>query len=117
MSKKPPISVHILDTSRGCPAAEVPIMLYKEENGTWKTVGSSQTNSDGRCDQFLTREEFSAGTFKIHYAVHEYFMKNLGFSFYPYIEVVFKIENASDNQNYHIPLLLSPYGYSTYRGS
>ncbi|XP_059618887.1 probable 5-hydroxyisourate hydrolase R09H10.3 [Phlebotomus argentipes] len=116
-SAKPPISVHILDTSRGRPATGVPITLYKEENGTWHTVGNGQTNADGRCETFLTREQFSSGTFKIHYAVEDYFMKNSGFSFYPYIEVVFKIDNAGNDQNYHIPLLLNPFGYSTYRGS
>uniref|UniRef100_A0A1L8DZ36 5-hydroxyisourate hydrolase n=1 Tax=Nyssomyia neivai TaxID=330878 RepID=A0A1L8DZ36_9DIPT len=117
MSKKPPISIHILDTSRGRPATGIPVTLFKENNGSWETIGSGQTNTDGRCDQFLTREQFSAGTYKMFYGVEDYFVKTTGFSFYPYIEVVFKIENAGNDQNYHIPLLISPFGYSTYRGS
>ncbi|GAB0095355.1 5-hydroxyisourate hydrolase [Sergentomyia squamirostris] len=114
---KPPISVHILDTSQGRPAAGVPITLFKLDGEIWAPLGGGLTNPDGRCTELLTRQQFTTGTYKIHYSVSDYLKATAGFTFYPYVEVVFQVDRAGDDHHYHIPLLLNPYGYSTYRGS
>ncbi|MEH6570183.1 MAG: hydroxyisourate hydrolase [Halioglobus sp.] len=110
------ITTHILDTALGSPAAGVTITLYHRVAGDWVKVGSGQTNADGRvpdlCPSDLVLE---AGTYRMHFAVSHYFDAINAPVFYPWAEVVFNI--AGDGQHYHIPLLLSPYSYSTYRGS
>lgn len=110
------ITTHILDTARGTPAAEVEISLHKLENNHWIDIGGGITNADGRvtnlCDQ---QPNLSAGTYKMHFATGDYFSNRGDAVFYPYAEVVFVI--GMNTAHYHIPLLLSPFGYSTYRGS
>ncbi|XP_078684060.1 5-hydroxyisourate hydrolase-like isoform X1 [Branchiostoma floridae x Branchiostoma belcheri] len=112
-----PITTHILDTSLGRPAADVPIKLYRrgERLGQeWTQVSSGQTNSDGRCNGLLNSLE--AGVYKITFETGTYFNKNgIRQYFYPYVDIVFEIHDPS--QHYHVPLLLNPFGYSTYRGS
>jgi len=112
-----PVSSHILDTTAGRPAAGVAITMSRMGgvNQAWTKVASRLTNEDGRASAFLTWEQFTPGTYKMHFATGQYFRGQEIESFYPYAEVVFEIKDPS--KHYHIPLLLNPFGYSTYRGS
>ncbi|MFK8048965.1 MAG: hydroxyisourate hydrolase [Halioglobus sp.] len=110
------ITTHILDTALGRPAAGVTITLYQQSADSWTEVGSGKTNEDGRIPNLYPKDEvLTAGTYRMHFALNRYFDSMDVPVFYPWAEVVFNIEG--DGQHYHIPLLLSPYGYSTYRGS
>jgi len=110
------ISTHILDTARGTPAANVSISLHKQKNDQWKRIGKGRTNTDGRVsDLYEQQSNLSAGVYKMHFKTGDYFSDIGDAVFYPYAEVVFVI--GKDTSHYHIPLLLSPFGYSTYRGS
>ena len=111
------ISTHILDTARGIPAANVNISLYrKKNNGQWDCIGKGKTDPDGRVKNLHeSQPTLSEGTYKMHFETKGYFSEADDKFFYPYAEVVFVI--GKDKDHYHIPLLLSPFGYSTYRGS
>ena len=110
------ITTHVLDTSRGRPAAGVPVTLEVEAAGGWKLIGKGTTNADGRVSDLVPDEiAIEAGIYRLIFDTSTYFAGNKVLAFYPQVSVVFKIENA--NQHYHVPLLLSPFGYSTYRGS
>ena len=110
------ITSHILDTSRGLPAQGVLITLMQEQGDTWKTLGSASTNDDGRVSDFIGNSEvLAAGTYKLTFHLGDYYDRLNIDSFYPYAQIVFNI--AGDGQHYHVPLLLNPFGYSTYRGS
>lgn len=111
------LSSHILDITKGEPALDVKISLSKQhESGEWETIDDKYTDENGRIKDFLKQEEGMNhhGVYKLTYFVEPYF-KNLDQdSFYPFIEVVFEIK---DDNHYHVPITLSPYGYSTYRGN
>ena len=110
-----PITTHVLDTALGKPAAGIPITLEKLNNEGWQTLASGITNADGRISDLITADSFEIGTYKMTFMTERY-CKTAGFdTFYPYVPVVFEIEDT--DQHYHVPLLLSPFGYSTYRGS
>jgi 5-hydroxyisourate hydrolase len=110
------ITTHILDTALGSPAPGVPVTLSHRVSGEWVDVGSGRTNKDGRVADLCPEDTtLQPGTYRMHFAVSHYFDANNTSIFYPWAEVVFNIEG--DGQHYHIPLLLSPFGYSTYRGS
>ena len=110
------ITTHILDTSRGRPATGVPVVLEYERGGEWIEVGRGQTDADGRLKDLL-RADFSLaeGTYRLSFDASGYFSAQGTESFYPLVTVTFFVADAT--QHYHVPLLLSPYGYSTYRGS
>ena len=106
------ISTHVLDTACGLPAEGLRITMFRS---TGEQVASGVTNSDGRIPGFVPQDtDLPAGLYRMLFDTGGYFAKHKTKSFYPYIEVVFEL--AADG-HYHIPLLLSPYGYSTYRGS
>ena len=110
------ITSHILDTSLGRPAKGVEISLLQQQGETWHVLGSASTNEDGRVAGFTgSGDVMAAGVYKLRFNLGDYYQKLSVESFYPYAEVVFKI--AGDGQHYHVPLLLNPFGYSTYRGS
>jgi 5-hydroxyisourate hydrolase len=110
------ITTHILDTARGCPASGVTITLSRLEQGVWTEIGSGKTNEDGRVTGLYAQDTVhDAGTYRMHFAVSQYFEAIEAPVFYPWAEVVFNIDG--NGQHYHIPLLISPFGYSTYRGS
>jgi len=110
---KSPITTHILDTAAGSPAAGVEVLLERlTDDGTFVKVAEGQTNDDGRILDWFSRDNFSTGNYRISFAVDSYFK---GDSFFPSVEIQFIVSDT--NQHYHVPLLLSPYGYSTYRGS
>jgi len=118
MAKHPdPISSHVLDTSSGLPAAGISITFERLNNETqnWEFVIRKEANSDGRASGFVTWEQFEPVVYKMKFDIKEYFQSKNISTFYPYAEVVFEIKDTK--AHYHVPLLLSPYGYSTYRGS
>ncbi|MBE9123107.1 hydroxyisourate hydrolase [Tychonema sp. LEGE 07199] len=109
------LSTHILDVSIGQPATQVPIELYQlDKNDVWRTVSKKETDSNGRIKDFLPTNSDNKGTYKLKFDTKSYFNQKRTESLYPFVEIVFEIK---DNSHYHIPLTLSPYGYSTYRGS
>lgn len=111
-----PITTHILDTAKGKPAAGVPIKISILSNGSWQQIGAGTTNSDGRVTDLLPSDKpLAPGTYQMHFNTGDYFAANNEKGFYPYVEVTFDIVNVE--QHYHVPLLLNPFGYSTYRGS
>jgi 5-hydroxyisourate hydrolase len=111
------LSSHILDVTQGKPAQKVKISLAKQEiNGDWKTIDDKYTDENGRITDFLKVEENvnHQGVYKLTYFVEPYFKALNQSTFYPFIEVVFEIK---DDKHYHVPITLSPFGYSTYRGN
>jgi len=109
------LTTHILDTTKGKPAPGVSIILYQQKNNNWIELVKGITNADGRIPNFLPKDTIlEAGIYKMKFETKAYFEKNLIASFYPYVEIVFDI---TTKEHYHIPLLLNPFGYSTYRGS
>src|SRR4029077_18412699 len=104
------ISTHVLDTMRGTPAAGLAVVLHRREpDGDWKQVAQSVTDSDGRVRD-LTEEELEPGEYRLEFDTRPYFERSGLNAFYPAISVVFNFEEGS----LHVPLLLSPFGYTTY---
>ena len=109
------ITSHVLDTSLGKPAEGITIELEtKTESGDWYASGLGTTDADGRVSNLITGE-FKPGEYRITFEVEEYFDSKNVESFYPTVRIEFHVKDAS--QHYHVPLLLNPFGYSTYRGS
>jgi 5-hydroxyisourate hydrolase len=112
-----PVTTHVLDTSRGRPAEGVVVALERQEPGDcWTEIGRGRTNADGRITNLLPDDAtLPTGTFRLRFATAEYFAALGVRGFYPEVLVVFSLEDSRGH--YHVPLLLSPFGYSTYRGS
>lgn len=110
------ITTHILDTARGLPAAGVQLSLAALRDHEWETLASGETNADGRVPNLLPAQRIlPAGTYRMHFATAAYFELLGDTVFYPWAEIVFNVPDGG--AHYHIPLLLAPFGYSTYRGS
>jgi 5-hydroxyisourate hydrolase len=110
------ITTHVLDTSLGRPAAGVLLLLeMKQPQGNWKELGRGVTDADGRCRQLLTGGALAAGTYRLIFDTASYFQSCKISGFYPRVSIEFEVRDSESH--YHVPLLLSPYGYSTYRGS
>jgi len=110
------ITSHILDTSAGKPAEGVLITFMQQQADDWIMLGSGATDQDGRVSSFSeTDSALLAGIYKLTFYLSDYYQAMEQSSFYPLVDVIFEIEG--DGQHYHVPLLLNPYGYSTYRGS
>eukprot|EP00035_Acanthoeca_spectabilis_P022943 m.446767 g.446767 ORF g.446767 m.446767 type:complete len:149 (-) comp19416_c0_seq1:117-563(-) len=111
-----PITTHVLDTSIGKPGAGIPVTLSLRGDGdVFTTLASGVTNQDGRCPGLLDAAQFVEGTYRIRFDVQGYFEADGRDAFYPYCEITFIIKDPA--QHYHVPLLLNPFGFSTYRGS
>lgn len=110
-----PITTHVLDVSRGRPASGVPVRLSVEEAGEWKLLSEKATDSDGRVKDLMAEGALGAGTYRLEFALTEYFRAAGVEAFYPAAAITFLVRN--EREHYHVPLLLSPFGYSTYRGS
>jgi 5-hydroxyisourate hydrolase len=109
------LTTHILDTTKGKPVPGVTIILYHGENDEWTEMTRGITNADGRLIDLLKKEALlEKGIYKMRFETKDYFDKHQTATFYPYIEIVFDV---TTNEHYHVPLLLNPFGYSTYRGS
>jgi 5-hydroxyisourate hydrolase len=114
------VSTHVLDSARGVPADGLTIDLYRIEDGLRHHVKSATTNSDGRTDlPLFSGDSVEPGVYELTFQAGDYF-RGLGIPLptHPFLdEVVIRFGVADSEGSYHVPLLLSPYGYSTYRGS
>lgn len=111
------LSTHVLDTTIGKPGSDIEIKLYKKIDGKFELIKTTKTNSDGRCDEaLLENEELEEGTYELEFDVSTYFeSKNIKSTFLQ--DVVIRFHVKDKKENYHVPLLITPYSYSTYRGS
>ncbi|MBI4483448.1 MAG: hydroxyisourate hydrolase [Acidobacteria bacterium] len=111
------ISTHVLDTARGQPASGLPVMLeVQASDGSWSLVGKGTTDTDGRLRQLVPEgTPLRPGPYRLVFDTQTYFAAHQLECFYPQVTVVFTVRAAGEH--YHVPLLLSPFGYSTYRGS
>ena len=114
------LTTHVLDTSNGLPGAKIKVELFSVTNNTPKHLNTVYTNDDGRTEQpLLTDKKFKSGKYKLVFHVANYFaeqgVKLQEVPFLDDIVICFGIND--DEQHYHVPLLVSPYSYSTYRGS
>jgi 5-hydroxyisourate hydrolase len=109
------VTTHILDTTSGKPASGITITLYVGQNDEWTEIARGKTNRDGRITDLLQETVLlQRGIYKLRFETKDYFDKTGTATFYPYVEIIFDIQS---NEHYHVPLLLNPFGYSTYRGS
>mgnify|MGYP000172709040 FL=1 len=110
------ITTHVLDTTRGLPAQNLPITLFAQTSDGWAELAYGVTNADGRIAGLLADDVvLAAGVYRMHFSTKPYFVANKEQGFYPYVDIVFELD--SSGSYYHIPLLLTAFGYSTYRGS
>ena len=112
------ITTHVLDTARGLPAAGVPVVLeVRDAGGDWREVGRGTTDADGRLKELLPEGfAMAEGQYRLTFDTQVYFTAAGGAqAFYTEVVVSFVVRDAG--AHYHVPLLLSPFGYSTYRGS
>ncbi len=110
------VSTHVLDTSIGRPAAAVAVALQRQDAGAWVDVSRDVTNADGRAAALMPAgTALPPGTYRLTFGAGEYFARCGVDSFYGTIAIEFIVRDAA--AHYHVPLLVSPYGYSTYRGS
>jgi 5-hydroxyisourate hydrolase len=109
------ITTHVLDTSLGRPAAGVQVTLEIQKGGGWKEISRGATDADGRLRHLLEPGTLAEGTYRLTFETHTYFQTRKIHALYPQITIAFEVQDKTEH--YHIPLLLSPYGYSTYRGS
>jgi 5-hydroxyisourate hydrolase len=111
------ISTHVLDTSTGSPAGGVLIKLERNTPGTgWTLLTEALTDTSGRAGQLIpANDHLHAGSYRLRFDVETYFADQQKETFFPEVTIQFEIRD--DQSHYHVPLLLSPYGYSTYRGS
>ena len=110
------VTTHVLDTSRGKPAGGVPVSLeVRSEDGTWKLLERGATDADGRAKMLASETHVPRGVYRLSFDTSSYFVALNVEGFYPEVQVTFEVRDPS--QHYHVPLLLSRYGYSTYRGS
>ncbi len=110
------ITTHVLDTSRGRPARGVPVHLERRDGDAFVTVSRARTNDDGRVPGLVPADvTIGAGVYRITFDTGAWFEAEGLTGFYPEVAVVFTIRDAA--MHHHVPLLISPFGYSTYRGS
>lgn len=113
--KQSQVTTHVLDTSLGKPGKDITIRLKQHKNGVWQTMAQGITNADGRVSDLLPPgKELMAGNYKIVFETGAYFMAMDTRGFYPEVEITFTV---FDGGHYHVPLLINPFGYATYRGS
>ncbi|XP_062097708.1 uric acid degradation bifunctional protein TTL isoform X2 [Humulus lupulus] len=123
---RPPITTHVLDVSRGSPGAGIEVHLEiwkgpqprplfgKADTGGWAFLGSSITNNDGRSGQLMSIvDAVNPGIYRISFNTGKYCPSG----FFPYVSIVFEIKKSQEQEHFHVPLLLSPFSFSTYRGS
>lgn len=109
------ITTHVLDTTTGRPAAGVTVALLRQAGDNWPELARGVTNADGRiADLSTSKTPLERGVYKLKFFTQEYFARAGTAHFYPFVEICFEVAAAG---HYHVPLLLNPFGYSTYRGS
>lgn len=113
---KNPLSVHVLNLQTGEPTPGIMVELDKKENNDWVKISTGETDQNGRITSlYPAKQKGQAGTYRVVFKTGEFYKKNNEKTFFPEIPVEFSMEENAGH--YHIPLLLSPYGYSTYRGN
>jgi len=109
------VSTHVLDISRGRPAQGVPVTLDRKDGSTFTRLKDGKTDADGRVKELVPEGQLTNGTYRITFDTETYFTAQGVEGFYPEASILFVIRDAE--AHYHVPLLLSAFGYSTYRGS
>ena len=110
------VSTHVLDTALGKPAADVPVSLARWDEGKWVVLNHATTDTDGRAKYLLPRDAgLLAGRYRARFETAAYYEAQGLAGLYPYVDIVFEV--TSTEQHYHVPLLLTANGYTTYRGS
>jgi len=110
------LSVHILNQQTGVPSSDVTVTLEKEQQGNWAQLANGKTDQDGRIKSLYPQDkEMEPGVYRVVFKTGDYFKSQKADSFFPEIPVLFTVTRT--NEKLHIPLLLSQYGYSTYKGS
>ena len=109
------ITSHVLDLTQGRPASGIPVILLQLTNDEWKQIGLSVTGSDGRVSDLLIDDiVLEPGIFKLKFLTREYYERMSAITFFPFVEIAFELISTD---HYHIPLLLTPFGFTSYRGS
>ena len=110
------ITTHVLDTAAGRPGRRIAIELERaDDRGAWRPIGAGATDDDGRLRTLTPAEPVEPGTYRIRFQTGAYFAAHGTAGFFPVVEIQFTVADGA--QHYHVPLLLSPFGFSTYRGS
>ncbi|MEZ4464934.1 MAG: hydroxyisourate hydrolase [bacterium] len=110
-----PLTTHVLDTARGCPAAGLRVTLAIREGDGWRALADAETNADGRVAGLLPPGGLQAAVYRLVFHTGDWFAASGQAGFYPEAAIVFRV--TAPDEHHHVPLLLSPFGYSTYRGS
>ena len=111
-----PLSVHVLNLENGLPSAGVSVTLEQQVGDQWQSLSEGVTNQQGRITElFPADRSMKPGEYRVVFKTGDYYKKAGRETFFPEVPVIFQVKQA--DQHYHIPLLLSPYGFSTYRGS
>lgn len=109
------ITTHVLDTARGLPAGGVSVRLERWQEGGWTPLGQGVTDADGRCRTLMPEAgTLELGRYRLTFETAAYFESCGVAAFFPEVSIAFEV---ADRRHHHVPLLLSPFGYSTYRGS
>jgi 5-hydroxyisourate hydrolase len=115
------VSTHILDTALGRPANDVPVSLSRWKQERWVVLAETKTDADGRARQLLPEgAALEAGLYRVRFETAAYYQSQRLTGLYPYVEIAFEVRDAGEQaaeEHYHIPLLLTANGYTTYRGS
>lgn len=114
-TRKLRISTYVVDNTKGIPIGGLQVSLYKLMDGKWTFLNESNTNAEGYCVDLVEKVNCTIGRYKIHFDVDKYFTLRRIETMFPFVEIVFDVKNPNDH--YHLPLLLSPFSYSTYRGT
>lgn len=114
------LTTHVLDAAHGCPGSAIRVALYRIEGERLEKIAEALTNGDGRCDATLLQgDEYRCGVYQLQFSAGDYFRaKGVKMGDQPFLdEVVLRFGIDASQDHYHVPLLISPYSYSTYRGS
>ncbi|HEU4727395.1 MAG TPA: hydroxyisourate hydrolase [Kofleriaceae bacterium] len=109
------ITTHVLDTAAGRPGRGIAVELERSDAGAWQRVGAGTTDDDGRLRTLTPAGPVAPGTYRLRFHTGAYLAASHQAGFFPVVEIQFVVSDGA--QHHHVPLLLSPYGYSTYRGS
>lgn len=111
-----PLSVHVLNLENGLPSTNVKVVLEAQQNDKWTEINTGTTDEQGRIAELYPKDTpLQKGVYKVTFKTGDWFRQKNERSFFPEVPVVFVIDGSLEH--YHIPLLISPYGYSTYRGN
>ncbi len=110
-----PITTHVLDTARGRPAAGVSVVLEIQAGASWTELARGTTSADGRVAELLPGGRLDKAVYRLRFDTASYFRSQGVSGFYPHVSIAFEVREPGEH--HHVPLLLSPFGYSTYRGS